>query len=97
MSAYVVVDVDVTDPKAYDVYREKAGASVEQYGGRYVARGGKTTVLEGEWSPSRLVVLEFADAAAAEAWYRSPEYQDARAARAGAATMNMVIVEGLPT
>jgi len=97
MSAYVVVDVDVTDPSAYDVYREKAAASVARHGGRYVARGGEMTVLEGAWSPRRLVILEFADAESARRWYASADYEAARDARAGAATMNMVVVEGVVT
>ena len=95
MSAYVVVDVNVTDPVAYDVYREKAAASVAAHGGRYVTRGGTTTVLEGEWSPVRLVILEFPDAETARRWYTSDEYGEARSARAGACTMKMVAVEGV--
>ena len=96
MPAFVVVDVDVTDPDAYAVYRDKAGPAVEANGGRYVARGGTVEALEGDWAPSRLVILEFPDLEAAKRWYDSPEYRDARAAREGAAEMRMVATEGLP-
>ena len=95
MPAYVLVDVDVTDAGRYDEYRALAAASVEQHGGRYLVRGGASEVLEGERVPNRLVVLEFADADAARAWYHSAEYGEARATRAGAATGSFILVEGV--
>jgi len=96
MSAYVLVDVDVTDAARYDEYRPMAAASVEQYGGRYLARGGATEVFEGDRVPNRLVVLEFPDADAAKAWYHSDEYGAAKATRAGAATGSFILVDGVP-
>jgi len=95
MSAYVLVDVDVTDPERYDDYRPLAAASVEQYGGRYVVRGGASEVLEGERVPGRLVVLEFPDADAARRWYDSPEYRAARGVREGASVGSFVLVDGI--
>jgi uncharacterized protein (DUF1330 family) len=95
MSAYVLVDVEVTDAEQYDRYRPLAAASVEQYGGRYIVRGGASEVLEGDRVPHRLVVLEFPDADAARRWYHSPEYAEAKATRAGAAVGSFVIVEGV--
>ena len=95
MSAYVLVDVEVTDPEQYDRYRPLAAASVEQYGGRYVVRGGASEVLEGTRSPNRLVVIEFPDADAARRWYHSPEYGHARATREGAAIGSFIVVEGV--
>jgi uncharacterized protein (DUF1330 family) len=95
MVAYVVVDCDVTDPERYENYKRLAPGAIAKYGGRYLARGGATDVLEGDWQPGRLVVLEFPDAATARRWYDSPEYRAARAERVGAARMNMVTVEGL--
>ena len=95
MSAYVLVDVDVTDAEQYDRYRPLAAASVEQYGGRYIVRGGTSEVLEGDRIPHRLVVLEFADADAARRWYHSPEYGEAKVTRAGAASGSFVLVEGV--
>ena len=95
MSAYVVVDVEVTNPDAYEEYRRLAGASVEQHGGRYVARGGQTAVFEGGWSPRRLVILEFPSLDQARRWYESEEYDAAKRVRVGSATMQMVAVEGV--
>ena len=95
MAAYVLVDMDVTDPEQYDRYRPLAGASVEQYGGRYLARGGASEVLEGDRTPKRLVVLEFPDAEAARGWYHSPEYTEAKATREGAATGSFILVDGV--
>jgi len=94
VTAYVLVDVDVTDAEQYDRYRSLAAASVGQYGGRYLARGGASEVLEGDRVPHRLVVLEFPDADAARRWYRSPEYTEAKALRDGAATGSFILVEG---
>jgi uncharacterized protein (DUF1330 family) len=95
MAAYVLVDVDVTDPERYDRYRHLAGPSVEQYGGRYLARGGASEVLEGDRVPNRLVVLAFPDADAARRWYHSPEYGAAKAIRDGAAIGSFILVEGV--
>jgi uncharacterized protein (DUF1330 family) len=95
VTAYVIVEVDVTDPDAYEVYKPLAGAAVEAHGGRYIARGGATELLEGEPAPQRIVILEFPDAASATRWYHSPEYQAAKAAREGAGTGRFVVVEGL--
>jgi uncharacterized protein (DUF1330 family) len=92
--AYVVVDMDVTDPDRYAAYRELATAAVAAAGGRYLARGGTTMVLEGDRRPARMVILEFPDLDAARAWYDSPAYAAARAAREGAATGSFIAVEG---
>jgi uncharacterized protein (DUF1330 family) len=92
--AYVLVDVEVTDPAAYENYRKLSGPAAAAYGGRFIVRGGETEVLEGDRVPHRVVVLEFPDADAARAWYDSPEYREARAARANAAHGSFVLVEG---
>jgi uncharacterized protein (DUF1330 family) len=92
--AYVIVDVQITDPERYDAYRALAGPAVEAAGGRYLARGGRTEVLEGERVPNRIVILEFDDLAAARAWYDSPQYVEARAAREGAGIGSFIAVEG---
>lgn len=93
--AYVIVDMEVTDPEAYERYRALAAPAVEAAGGRYIVRGGTTEVLEGDRVPNRVVVLEFADMAAATAWYHSPAYAEARDARAGAAIGSLIAVEGV--
>ncbi len=95
MSAYVVVDIEVTDPEGYQEYVKLAPATVAQYGGRYLARGGHTEVLEGEWQPKRLVILEFESIEQAKAWLHSPEYAPARALRHRYARTNMVVIEGV--
>lgn len=95
MPAYLLVDCTVTDPARYENYRKLAPSAIAKYGGRYLARGGATTRLEGDWQPGRIVVLEFPDVETAKRFYASPEYGGARAERAGAATMDMIVVEGL--
>lgn len=94
MSAYVVVEIEVQDAAPYERYKQAAPASISAYGGRYLARGGRTEVLEGEWTPNRLVILEFESVERAKAWLDSPEYREARALRQASARTNMVVIEG---
>jgi uncharacterized protein (DUF1330 family) len=93
--AYVLVEMAVTDPEALEAYKPLAAKAVDEYGGRYLARGGPVELLEGVGLPSRVTLIEFPDLAAATTWYASPEYGEARAARAGATTARFVAVEGL--
>ncbi len=95
MPAYVIVDIEVSDSQNYEEYKKLAQSTIAAYGGKYLARGGKTEVFEGSWSPERLVILEFDSASSAQKWYNSPEYSLARAIRRGAANFNMLLVEGL--
>jgi len=95
MPAYVIVQVEVLDPVEYDHYKSLAPASIAAYGGRYIARGGKTDVLEGEWEPRRVVILEFENVERAKAWHGSPEYREARALRHRTARSQMIVVEGV--
>jgi len=95
MSAYVIVDIDVHDQEAYAEYIKLAPAGVAAYGGKYLARNGRKVVLEGEWTPKRLVILEFESLERAQAWIDSPEYAPAKAMRHSAATTNMVVIEGV--
>ncbi len=95
MPAYVVVDIQVNDPAGYEDYKSLAPPSIAAHGGKYLARGGKTEVLEGDWSPSRLVILQFEDIEQARKWLNSPEYSAARALRHKTATTNMVVIEGI--
>jgi uncharacterized protein (DUF1330 family) len=94
MPAYVIADVHVTDPAQYEEYRKRVPAAVAKFQGKFLARGGTHVVLEGEWNPARVVVIEFPSLALARQWYDSPEYKHARDARAGAAIMKLVAVEG---
>jgi uncharacterized protein (DUF1330 family) len=93
--AYVIVETDVTDPEQYEKYKAASPGAIEASGGRFLVRGGELAVLEGDWQPSRLVVLEFKDLAAAKLWYRSEVYQEAKMLREGAAHLRMVAVQGL--
>jgi uncharacterized protein (DUF1330 family) len=95
MPAYVIANIDVTDPDGYRVYAEQVGATIAAHGGRYLARGGSCETLEGEWGP-RIVILEFADLHAARNWYRSPEYEAIKPLRHANSHGRVVITEGLP-
>jgi uncharacterized protein (DUF1330 family) len=95
MTAYVIVDIDVHDPVGYEEYKKLAPAAVELYGGKYIARGGKTETLEGDWSPSRLVILQFENSEQAKQWLNSEEYREARGMRHQTAKSQMVVIEGL--
>ena len=94
MTAYVIVDIEVTDPAGYEEYKRLAPAAVAACGGQYLARGGTVAILEGSWIPKRLVILEFESAARARQWLDSPEYSAARLLRHKTARTNMVVIEG---
>ena len=95
MPAYVIVDIQVTDPVGYEEYKKLAPPIVAAYGGKYLARGGKTETLEGDWLPKRLVILEFESAERAKAWLNSPEYRAPRQLRHQTTKTNMVVVDGV--
>jgi uncharacterized protein (DUF1330 family) len=94
MPAYVIAETDIHDPERYERYRAASPGAVAAGGGRFLVRGGELAVLEGDWHPSRLVVLEFDDLEAARRWYDSEEYREARKLREGAATLRVVAVQG---
>jgi uncharacterized protein (DUF1330 family) len=95
MAAYIIVDLEITEPVEYEEYKKRAGATVEKYGGKYIVRGGKCKTLEGDWSPKRIVVLEFENAERAKAWLNSPEYAEPRKMRHRTAKTRMILVEGM--
>ena len=95
MSAYVIVDITVTDPERYEDYKKLAPPAIAAYGGQYVVRGGKSEKLEGNWEPNRIVILEFESTEKAKEFINSPEYREARALRHETASSNMIVVEGL--
>ncbi|MEK6244230.1 MAG: DUF1330 domain-containing protein [Pseudomonadota bacterium] len=95
MAAYVIAEVNVTDPGLYDEYRKLVPATVEKYGGRFAVRGGKVESKEGGWAPARFVVLEFPTMEQARKWYHSPEYAPALALRLKAANAKVILVEGV--
>lgn len=95
MPAYVINDMEITDPVTFDQYRQLSPATVAQYGGRFLVRGGAIEPQEGHWAPKRLVVLEFENAERAKAWLNSPEYAPARALRHQYARSQMIVVDGV--
>lgn len=94
-SAYIIANVEVTNPTQYEDYKKWSSAAMQAHGAEVCVRGGKIEVLEGDWEPQRIVVLKFASVEAAKAFNDSPEYGKARESRQGAAVMRMVVVEGL--
>jgi len=95
MPAYLIVETDITDPEQYEQYKAASPGAIAAGGGRFVVRGGELAVLEGDWHPKRLVVVEFPDLEAAKAFYESDEYRAAMRLREGAAHLNMVAVQGV--
>jgi uncharacterized protein (DUF1330 family) len=95
MSAYFVVELEITNMDAMAPYREAVGATLAQYGGRFLARAGATELIEGGSEPKRIVILEFADAAAIKRWYNSPEYQKILPNRFENSNARAFIVEGV--
>ena len=95
MPALIIVDIEVLDPVVYEDYKRLASASIAAHGGRYVVRGGKSEVLDGDWTPRRLVILEFDSFEKARAWRASPEYAEAKKVRERCARSNMIVVESL--
>ena len=95
MSAYVIVEVEVTDPETFEEYRKAVPPTIEAFGGRYLVRGGSVDRLEGGWQPKRIVVVEFPDAERAKAWHDSELYAPAKALREASANTRMLLVEGV--
>ena len=93
--AYIVGQIDVTNPQQYSEYTKLTPAIMEKFGGRFMTRGGKAETLEGVPAKGRVVVIEFPSYERAREFYNSVEYQTAKKARAGAATVQFVLVEGL--
>ena len=97
MPAYIIVEIDIVDPVGYEEYKKLAKATVDKYGGKYIVRGGKTEVLEGDWKPNRIVVLEFESVQRAKEWLNCEEYREPRKMRHRTAKTNMILVEGHST
>lgn len=95
MPAYVIVEADVHDMDAYQAYLAASPGAIAAGGGRFIARGGETVTLEGEWHPRRIVLLEFESLEAARQWYESEQYQAAKGLREGIADLKMIAVEGI--
>lgn len=94
MAAYIIVEVEIHDPQLYEEYKKMTPGSLEKYEGRFIVRGAQTTSLEGDWTPQRMVVLEFPSVEKAKAWWASEEYAPGKAIRQRAATTKMLVVDG---
>jgi uncharacterized protein (DUF1330 family) len=95
VAAYVIVEVNVTDPQLFAEYAKDVPASIAAYGGKYLVRGGATETKEGGWAPKRVVLLEFPSIDQARKWYDSPEYKPLLAMRLKAASAKLILVEGV--
>lgn len=94
MAAYVIAEIEVTNPEGYEAYRTQVPATLEQYGGTYIVRGGAIEAIEGQ-SAGRMVILQFEDVAAAKRWYNSPEYQAIVGVRQANSKGRLTLVEGV--
>ena len=95
MPAYLISQIDVHDPLGYEEYRKLVGASLAKYGGKFVARGGRIDVLEGDWKPKRVVICEFESLERARQWYESQEYRPAMDIRQKTSDAKIIVVDGL--
>ena len=95
MVAYLIVDLEVTEPTSYATYRDAVPSVIKKYGGRYLVRGGDVEVLEGDWPPGRLVVLEFPTMNDLKKFYDSEDYRDLKAVRIASTNTNAIVVEGM--
>lgn len=95
MTAYLISDVTVRDPAAFEEYRSRAARSIERHGGRYLVRGGAVEVLEGERRPKTIIIVAFPDADAIRRWYASPDYAEALAFRETGLDRSLIMVEGV--
>ncbi|MGE5804691.1 MAG: DUF1330 domain-containing protein [Ignavibacteria bacterium] len=95
MPAYIIVEVKIRNQKEYEEYKKLVPATLKQYGGKFIVRGGKTETLEGNWSPERIVVIEFDNMEKAKTWWGSEEYSKAKKIRYQNAESKMILVEGM--
>lgn len=94
MPAYILVEIEVTDPATYEDYKKLTPGSLVPFDGKFIVRGGAVETLEGDWQPGRIVVLEFPTMEQAKAWWASEEYAPAKAIRQRASHTKMIAVEG---
>ena len=94
MAAYLIVDIDVKNAAGYEEYRRQVPTTVAKYGGRFIVRGGTSETLEGDWSPKRVVVVEFPTMEALKRWYNSAEYRPLIALRQSHSAGDVIAVEG---
>ena len=94
MPGYLIADIEITDPEKYEEYRKVATPTVDAFGGKYLARGGTSEALEGDWTPNRLIVIEFESIDKAKEWWSSETYRIPKQMRQASANTRMMVVEG---
>lgn len=94
MAGYIIADIEITDPAEYQTYAQQTAATLEPYGGKFLARGGQPETLEGDWKSKRIIVIEFSSVEQARAWYDSPEYSAIKGIRQSSAVSNILLVRG---
>jgi uncharacterized protein (DUF1330 family) len=94
MAGYVIAEIEITEPGAYEEYKKMVMPTLAAYGGRFLVRGGAAEKLEGDPDPGRIVVLEFESAARAKQWWASAEYAPAKARRQAASRGRLIVVDG---
>ena len=95
MSAYLITDVEITDPALYRQFLEQMTPTIDSYGGRFIVRGGGIEVIGGDWAPKRIAILEFDNTERAKSWLGSPEFTALDEIRTNSSNINMILVEGL--
>ena len=95
MAGYIIVDVQINDPEAYERYKAAVPATLAAYGGKFLVRGGRAETLEGNWEPNRIVVVEFESVEKAKAWWSSQEYAAPKQLRQSASVTKMIVAEGI--
>ena len=95
MAGYAIIDTEITDKETFSKFIERIPAVVESYGGKFVVRGGTVEVVQGDWNPSRLVIIEFESAEQALNWENSQEFAELRELRNGASNSNVIVIEGV--
>jgi len=95
VAAYIIADVEITDPVRYAEYIKVVPETIARYGGRFVVRGGRAETLEGSWSPRRIVVLEFPTFERAKEWWASDEYRAPKTLRQSASISSLIVVQGI--
>ena len=95
MAAYVIAQMEITDPQAFEHYRAEVPATLGGFGGRFIVRGGESETLEGDWWPKRLVIIEFPDRETAKAWWSSQAYAAPKALRQRSARTELIVIDGM--
>ncbi|MFH1856088.1 MAG: DUF1330 domain-containing protein [Candidatus Omnitrophota bacterium] len=96
MSVYMIIEAkEVMDKTKYGEYIQKVPQTIEKFGGKYLARGGKITVVSGDWNPARLIIVEFNSVDKFQSWMNSPEYRMVAPLREQSAKVSAIVVEGI--